>query len=108
MEIALTELAAIKVKEIMLAEKIEIDMALRVKVSGGGCNGFQYDLFFDKPQDTDIKLESSNVNLIVDSMSIMYLEGITIDYVDGLSGAGFKFNNPQVKANCACGSSFSI
>jgi len=108
MEITLTELAATKVKEIKAAENIENDMALRVKVAGGGCSGFVYDLYFDKPQDNDIKFNFYDVSVVVDNMSIMYLEGTTVDYVEGLQGAGFKFNNPAVKATCGCGSSFSV
>lgn len=108
MEITLTELAAGKVKEIRASEKIEDYMALRVKVIGGGCSGFSYDLFFDNIQDTDVKFDFYDVKLIVDPMSIMYVSGTTIDYVDGLQGAGFKFNNPSVKATCGCGSSFSV
>ena len=108
MEITLTELAATKVKEIRAAEKIEDDMVLRVKVNGGGCSGFVYDLYFDKLQDGDIKFNFYDVSVVVDNMSIMYLDGTTVDYVEGLQGAGFKFNNPAVKATCGCGSSFSV
>lgn len=108
MEITLTELAATKVKEIRVAEKVADDMALRVKVQGGGCSGFAYDLYFDKPQDNDIKFNIYDVAVVVDVMSIQYLDGTSIDYVDGLQGAGFKFNNPQTKSTCACGSSFSV
>lgn len=107
MEITLTELAASKVKEIRTVEKIENDMALRLKVNGGGCSGFSYDLYFDKPQDNDIKFNIYDVTVVVDNISIQYLDGTSIDYVDGLQGAGFKFNNPQTKSTCACGSSFS-
>lgn len=107
MEITLTELAATKVKEIRVAENIPDEQALRVKVNGGGCSGFVYDLFFDKPQDSDLKFNIYDVAVVVDNMSIMYLDGTSIDYVDGLQGAGFKFNNPQTKSTCACGSSFS-
>ena len=108
MEITLTELAATKVKEIRAAEKIEDDMVLRVKVQGGGCSGFAYDLYFDKPQDNDIKYNFYDVVVVVDNLSIQYLDGTTVDFVDGLQGAGFKFNNPSVKSTCGCGSSFSV
>lgn len=108
MGITLTELAATKVKEIRTAEKIEGDMVLRVKVNGGGCSGFVYDIFFDKTTDDDIKYNFYDVVVAVDNMSIMYLDGTTIDYVEGLQGAGFKFNNSAVKATCGCGSSFSV
>lgn len=107
MEIALTEFAATKVKEIRVSEKLEDDMVLRVKVQGGGCAGFSYDLFFDKQQDGDIKFNCYDVVVVVDNMSAMYLDGTVIDYTDGLQGAGFKFNNPSTTSTCGCGSSFS-
>ena len=82
--------------------------ALRLKVQGGGCSGFSYDLYFDQPQETDQSFDVKGVKLICDQMSLMYLMGTEIDYVEGLHGAGFKFNNPNVKSTCGCGSSFSV
>ena len=108
MEITLTELAAEKIKEIKTAEDIESGMVLRVKVSGGGCSGFQYDLFFDAKQEDDIEFNFYNVDVVIDQMSIQYLDGTTLDYVDGLQGAGFKFSNPQTTSTCGCGQSFSV
>ena len=104
----LTSIAAEKVAEIREAEEIESGYALRVKVLGGGCSGFQYDLFFDEPDDADMRFESQGVDLVSDQMSFMYLMGTEIDYVDGLQGAGFKFNNPNTTGSCGCGSSFSV
>lgn len=106
--LALTEMAADKVREIRDAETIEPHYALRVKVMGGGCSGFQYDLYFDEFAEGDYVFESSDVKLIADQMSFMYLMGTTIDYVEGLQGAGFKFNNPNTTGSCGCGSSFSV
>lgn len=106
--LALTEMAADKVREIREAETIEPHYALRVKVMGGGCSGFQYDLYFDEHAEGDYVFESSDVKLIADQMSFMYLMGTTIDYVEGLQGAGFKFNNPNTTGSCGCGSSFSV
>ncbi len=106
--LTLTEVAASKVAEIRSAEDIESHYALRVKVMGGGCAGFQYDLYFDEPVDGDQVFESNGVRLISDSMSFMYLMGTSIDYVEGLQGAGFKFNNPNTTGSCGCGSSFSV
>jgi iron-sulfur cluster insertion protein len=103
----LTEKAAEKVKEIRQAEGIEDAMALRLRVVGGGCSGFSYDLYFDGAQETDKVFDSFGVKLVVDQMSLMYLAGTEVDYVEGLHGAGFKFQNPNVKATCGCGSSFS-
>ena len=106
--LSLTEVAATKVMEIREAEAIEATYGLRVKVMGGGCSGFQYDLFFDEPAEGDSVFESFGVQLLCDTMSFMYLMGTTIDYVEGLQGAGFKFNNPNTTGSCGCGSSFSV
>jgi iron-sulfur cluster insertion protein len=106
--IGLTPLAAEKVKEIRAAESIEEDFGLRLRVVGGGCAGFSYDLYFDQKTEMDKQYESHGVMLIVDQMSLQYLRGTTVDYVEGLQGAGFKFSNPNVKATCGCGSSFGV
>ena len=106
--VSLSDKAAEKVKEIRGEESIEENYALRLKVQGGGCSGFSYDLYFDQPQETDRPFEVKGVKLICDEMSLMYLMGTEIDYVEGLHGAGFKFNNPNVKSTCGCGSSFSV
>src|SRR5215831_3504597 len=74
---------------------------------GCGWSGFSYDLYFDQIAEGDKSYESHGVKLVVDQMSLMYLMGTQIDYVEGLQGAGFKFNNPNVKSTCGCGSSFS-
>ena len=103
--LALTELAAEKVQEIRAAEDIEDDFGLRVKVMGGGCAGFRYDLFFDEPSDGDYAFESNGVKLVCDQMSYMYLMGTTIDYIEGMHGSGFKFDNPNTTGSCGCGSS---
>lgn len=103
----LTPKAAEKVKEIQEAEGLG-GQGLRVKVMGGGCSGFTYDLFFEEDtSDMDQVFASHGIPLYVDMMSYQYLEGTEIDYVEGLHGAGFKFINPQAKATCGCGSSFS-
>lgn len=106
--VSLTTLAASKVNEIRSAEGIEDNMALRLRVVGGGCAGFSYDLYFDEPTEVDRQVNISGVRVVVDEMSLMYLVGTEIDYVEGLQGAGFKFNNPNVKSTCGCGSSFSV
>src|SRR4051795_996620 len=106
--VGLTAKAAEKVKEIRTEENIEDTYALRLKVQGGGCSGFSYDLYFDLPQDIDHTFEAHGVKLLCDQMSLMYLMGTEVDYVEGLHGAGFKFNNPNVKSTCGCGSSFSV
>ena len=104
----ITPVAAAKVNEIRGAEAIEQNMALRLRVVGGGCAGFSYDLYFDEPTEVDRQCEIQGVKVVVDEMSLMYLVGTEVDYVEGLQGAGFKFNNPNVKSTCGCGSSFSV
>jgi iron-sulfur cluster insertion protein len=106
--IGITNLAASKVNEIRQAEAIEPTMALRLRVVGGGCAGFSYDLYFDEATEVDRRFPVNGVDVVVDEMSLMYLAGTEIDYVEGLQGAGFKFNNPNVKSTCGCGSSFSV
>ena len=103
----LTDRAAEKVKEIRDSEGL-VGQGLRVRVIGGGCAGFSYDLFFeDETTDLDQTFESHGIPIYVDMMSAQYLDGTQIDYVEGLQGAGFKFVNPQAKQTCGCGSSFA-
>ena len=102
--VSLSDKAAAKVNEIRGDEGIEEGDALRLRVVGGGCSGFSYDLYFDQPAEVDRAFEIQGVKFIVDEMSLMYLVGTEIDYVEGLQGAGFKFNNPNVKSTCGCGS----
>jgi iron-sulfur cluster insertion protein len=106
--ITLTEKAAAKVKEIASAESLE-GQGLRLRVIGGGCAGFTYDLYFeDKSTEDDERYESLGVQLFVDPHSNLYLEQTEIDYVEGMHGSGFKFNNPNAKGSCGCGSSVSF
>jgi iron-sulfur cluster assembly accessory protein len=106
--VGLSDKAAEKITEIRGEENIEDGYALRLKVQGGGCSGFSYDLYFDQPQETDRSFVVKGVKLMCDQMSLMYLVGTEVDYVEGLHGAGFKFINPNVKSTCGCGSSFSV
>ena len=87
-----------------------VPVFFRVAVVGGGCSGFQYHMAFSVNQtnDSDEVVDSQRSEGVVDQMSSMYLEGVEIDYVETLEGAGFKFNNPNVKSTCGCGSSFSV
>ena len=107
--IQLTETASQKVREIQQAEDLE-GQGLRLRIIGGGCSGFSYDLFFDDETDENMDeiFESHGIQIYVDMMSYTYLDGTEIDYVEGLYGAGFKFNNPVAKSTCGCGSSFSV
>jgi iron-sulfur cluster insertion protein len=106
--ISITNLAAGKVKEIANAEGL-LGQGLRLRVIGGGCAGFQYDLYFEEtPTDMDERFESNGVDLFVDPLSYQYLDGTEIDYVEGAHGSGFKFGNPNVSGTCGCGSSFHV
>lgn len=106
--VQLTEVAAGKVKEIM-AQQNPAPTALRVAVVGGGCSGFSYHMAFDNQENpSDNVYEFEGVKVYVDQMSEMYLDGVQIDYIETLEGAGFKFNNPNVKSTCGCGSSFQV
>ena len=105
--IALTAKAVEMVKDAIVREGLE-GHGIRVGVVGGGCSGFQYSMDFEKePRPDDFTIEQDGVKLYVDPMSHMYLQGVTIDYVTGLQGAGFKFENPNAKSTCGCGSSFT-
>jgi iron-sulfur cluster assembly accessory protein len=105
--IVLTAKAVEMVKDAIAREGLE-GHGIRVGVQGGGCSGFQYSMDFEKePRGDDLVFEQEGVKLYVDPMSSMYLQGVTIDYVVGLQGAGFKFDNPNAKSTCGCGSSFS-
>jgi iron-sulfur cluster assembly accessory protein len=105
--ISLTAKAVEMVKDAIQREGLA-DFGIRIGVIGGGCSGFQYSMDFEKePREDDTTLEQDGIKLFVDPMSAMYLQGVTVDYVVGLQGAGFKFNNPNAKSTCGCGSSFT-
>ncbi len=107
--ITLTDNAAEKVREFMAAKATVAETAgLRVGVRGGGCSGFQYALAFDEQRDGDTVFEDKGIRLLVDDPSLTYVRGSVIDFVDGLQGAGFKVENPNVIAACGCGSSFRV
>jgi iron-sulfur cluster insertion protein len=105
--IALTDTAADKVRTLIDAEGVP-DLALRVAVRPGGCSGYSYEMFFDADRaDDDLTVEFNGVNVVVDPSSAMLLEGATLDYKDGLQGAGFSIDNPNAQRTCGCGQSFS-
>jgi iron-sulfur cluster assembly accessory protein len=105
--VVLTDKAVEMVKDAMQREGLE-GYGIRIGVQGGGCSGFQYAMDFENaPKEGDITVEQAGIRLFVDAMSSMYLQGVTVDYVVGLQGAGFKFNNPNAKSTCGCGSSFT-
>jgi len=105
--ISLTDIAAGKVRELLNGQDAS-EQALRVAVRGGGCSGFQYALAFDKPKDDDHRFEDQGVAVVVDKVSMQFVFGSEVDYVEGLQGAGFQVNNPNVVAACGCGSSFQV
>jgi iron-sulfur cluster assembly protein/iron-sulfur cluster insertion protein len=105
--ITLTDSAASKVKDLIDAEG-EPNLALRVAVRPGGCSGFSYEMFFDTDVAADDNLvDHHGVRVVVDSSSAELLEGATLDYKDGLQGAGFAIDNPNAQRSCGCGKSFS-
>jgi iron-sulfur cluster assembly protein/iron-sulfur cluster insertion protein len=105
--IALTDTATTKVKELMDAEG-QPELYLRVAVRPGGCSGLSYEMFFDTEKATDdVTEEYGDVTVVVDAASAQYLTGASLDYKDGLQGAGFTINNPNAQRTCGCGQSFS-
>ncbi len=107
--ITFTDKGAEKVKEFLAGQSADTSTAgLRVGVRGGGCSGFQYALAFDTERPGDEVFESHGLRLLVDGPSLPYVRGAIIDYVDSLTGAGFKVENPNVVAACGCGSSFRV
>ena len=104
--VTLTEEAAKKVTE-LLAQETE-DMALRVAVRPGGCSGFSYEMYFDTDKaEDDVEKLFDEVRVVVDSSSAELLIGATLDFKDGLNGAGFAIDNPNAQKTCGCGKSFS-
>jgi iron-sulfur cluster assembly accessory protein len=107
MDITLTASAASRIKEILSSDPSKT--ALRVAVNGGGCSGFQYDFKLDSERnDDDIVVERDGASVLIDSVSLAFMEGSEIDFVDDLIGQAFKVKNPQAKASCGCGTSFTI
>ena len=105
--ITLTDNASLKVKE-LLAQEGQDGLMLRVAVRPGGCSGFSYEMFFDTEKDNDDLVdETAGVPVVVDPSSAQLLTGATLDYKDGLQGAGFAIDNPNAQKTCGCGQSFS-
>ncbi|MFP4155088.1 MAG: iron-sulfur cluster insertion protein ErpA [Halothiobacillaceae bacterium] len=106
--LAFSDSAAAKVRALIEEEGNEA-LKLRVFITGGGCSGFQYGFTFEESeQEGDTRIEKGGVTLLVDPMSIQYLEGAQIDYTEGLEGAQFVIRNPNATTTCGCGSSFSV
>ena len=105
-DITMTERAARRIGEIL---KSEPGAMLRLSVMGGGCSGFQYKFDVERERaDDDLSIVRDGVTMLIDSVSMQYLAGSEVDFVDDLIGASFKVNNPKAKASCGCGTSFSL
>jgi iron-sulfur cluster assembly accessory protein len=106
-DVKLTPNALEMVRKMHAKEGFGAEHGLRIGVVGGGCSGFQYSLQFDTAKDGDRVMEFDGVRVFVDEISMPYIAGTTLDYVEGLHGAGFRFDNPRASRTCGCGSSFS-
>jgi iron-sulfur cluster assembly accessory protein len=107
--VVITSKAVEMVKKTREQEGMDESYGLRVAVMGGGCSGFQYALDFEQEsRETDEVFEVDGLRVFVDPVSARYLEGVVVDYVFGMNGAGFKFNNPKATGTCGCGSSFAV
>ena len=104
--VTITDVAAAKIRDLVAAA--EGDQAPRIAVRGGGGSGFQYALALDAAKDDDNVFEHNGVSVVVDKVSMQFVFGSQVDFVDGLQGAGFTVNNPNVVAACGCGSSFQV
>jgi iron-sulfur cluster assembly protein len=104
--VTLTDTAAGKLNELLDGQ--EDDQVLRITVRGGGCSGFEYALALDQQKADDHVFEHSGVSVVVDKVSMQFVFGSEVDYAEGLQGAGFAVNNPNVVAACGCGSSFQV
>ena len=106
--VTFSEAAAEKVSQI-IAEEGNMALKLRVFVQGGGCSGFQYGFALEEAVgEEDFEFETNGIGLVVDSMSMQYLAGSNVDYVEALAGANFVINNPNSTGKCGCGSSFAV
>ncbi|MEX0769428.1 MAG: iron-sulfur cluster assembly accessory protein [Balneolaceae bacterium] len=104
----LTSRAARQVRKIRENEDLEEELYLRVAVEGGGCAGLNYKLGFDFKTEEDRLFESEGIEIVIDTNHLMYLDGIQIDYPDGLDARGFTFDNPNASESCGCGTSFAV
>jgi len=105
--VRLTSRASAKITELIQREKG--GDYLRIRITGGGCNGLSYKMkFVDVPRNGDLYLESQGSKVLVDSKTALYLRGTTLDYSDKMVAGGFKFSNPNAKASCSCGESFNL
>jgi iron-sulfur cluster assembly accessory protein len=106
-DVKLTPKAIEMVRKMQTKEGLGAGHGMRIGVVGGGCSGFQYSLNFDTQKEGDRVTDFGGVTVLVDEISLPYIAGTTLDYVEGLHGAGFRFDNPRASRTCGCGSSFS-
>ena len=106
-DVKLTPKAIEMVRKMQTKEALGAEHGMRIGVVGGGCSGFQYSLNFDTQKEGDRVTDFGGVMVLVDEISLPYIAGTTLDYVEGLHGAGFRFDNPRASRTCGCGSSFS-
>src|ERR687891_511463 len=105
---SVSERAAQRIGEI-LANEARADLRLRITVSGGGCSGFQYGFALDdQSEDGDVAIERGGAKVVIDGMSLLYLVGCELDFVEDLTGSYFRVNNPNATASCGCGNSFAV
>ena len=105
---SVTENAARRIGAI-LAKEQQAGLKLRISVSGGGCSGFQYGFALDdRDEDGDIAVERDGARVVIDGMSLLYMIGCEVDYVEDLTGAYFRVSNPNASSSCGCGNSFAI
>ncbi|MGH6945211.1 MAG: iron-sulfur cluster insertion protein ErpA [Geminicoccaceae bacterium] len=105
---SVSERAARRISAIV-AKEGQPDLRLRIVVSGGGCSGFQYGFALDdKDEDGDVAIEQGDAKVVIDGMSLLYLVGCEVDYVEDLTGSYFRVNNPNASSSCGCGNSFAV
>ena len=105
--LSLTESAAAQVKHLIASDPENAGKTLRIFIERGGCSGMQYGMVFDEPRPDDNSAQFFGVNVLVDPFSADYLRGTVVDYVDALTGGGFKISNPKAQQSCGCGKSFT-
>jgi iron-sulfur cluster assembly protein len=106
--ISVTEKALQHIRNIYSEEQNDLDMGLRLGVSGGGCSGLSYKIEFSKKNEKDNVIDFGDIKIFIDPKSSIYLKGVELDFKDGLNGKGFVFSNPNASNTCGCGESFSV
>ena len=108
LKINLDEKAVKEIKHLFKLKELDESFGVKVGVRGGGCSGFTYNLEFGRKSKGDIEMEHGGIKLFTDPKSVLYLNGTTLTYTDGLQGKGFNFQNPNATQTCGCGESFSV